>query len=110
MKNSTENAPEKRGVFAAPSDGAGTPSGPKGGSNRPGAPATPPTGPSAGPSAGRYATVLLVAGPAALVCLLLGFAARVLQMPAALVHILAYGAGRTAQWLAAKVMGDVPRH
>lgn len=107
MKNSTENAQEKRGVFAAPLDGAGTPSGAQGDrKDPPDTPATPP----AGPSAGRYATVLLVAGPAALACLLLGFVARVLQIPAALVHILAYGAGRTAQWLAAKVMGDVPRH
>lgn len=106
MKNSMENAQEKRGVFAAPLDGAGAPSGPQGGSNPPDAPATP----LAGPSAGRYVMVLLVAGPAALACLLLGFVARVLQIPAALVHILAYGAGRTAQWLTAKVMGDAPRH
>ena len=106
MKNRVENAQEKRGVFAAPLDGAGTPSDAQGGSNPPDTSATPP----AGPSAGRYATVLLVAGPAALTCVLLGFAARVLQIPAALVHILAYGAGRTAHWLAAKVMGDVPRH
>lgn len=116
MKNGTENAQEKRGVFVAPLDGAGTPSGTQGGGgnppgtqgggNPPGTPATPP----AGPTAGRYVAVLLVAGPAALTCLLLGSTARVLQIPAALVHILAYGAGRTAQWLAAKVMGDAPRH
>ena len=106
MKNRTENAQEKRGVFAAPLGGAGAPSGPQGGSNPPDAPAAP----LAGPSAGRYVMVLLVAGPVALACLLLGFVARVLQIPAALVHILAYGAGRTAQWLTAKVMGDAPRH
>ena len=110
MKNSTENAPEKRGVFAAPLGGAGTPSSPQGGSNPSDTPAGAPAGPSAGPSVGLYAMVLLAAGPVALLYLLLGVVAQVLRVPSILVFVMAYGAGRMAKWLTAKIMGDAAIH
>lgn len=114
MKNSTENAPEKRGVFAATLGGAGTPSSPQGGSTPSDTPAGTPAGTPActpaGPSVGLYAMVLLVAGPVALLCLLLGVVAQVLRVPSLLVFVLAYGTGRVAKWLTAKIMGDAAIH
>ena len=66
--------------------------------------------PPQGPSVGRYAMVLLVAGPVALLYLLLGVVAQVLRVPSILVFVLAYGTGRVAKWLTAKIMGDVTIH
>jgi len=59
---------------------------------------------------GRYAMVLLVAGPVALLYLLLGVVAQVLRVPSILTFVLAYGTGWVAKWLTAKIMGDVASH
>lgn len=110
MKNRTENAPGKTGGAGGPAESgyenlmddairlAGTnplPNTPK---------------PTQGPSVGRYAMVLLVAGPVALLCLLLGVVAQVLRVPSILAFVLAYGAGRMAKCLTAKIMGDAAIH
>ena len=110
MKNRTENAPGKTG-------GAGGPAEPcyenlmdnairLAGTNPPPNTSKPPQG----PSVGRYAMVLLVAGLVALLYLLLGVVAQVLRVPSILVFVLAYGTGRVAKWLTAKIMGDVTIH
>ena len=109
MKNRTENAQGKTGVFDGhplpPYDrlaemAAATATEPP--------PSTPK--PQQGPSVGRYAMVLLVAGPFALLGILLGLCAQVLRLPSILVFVLAYGTGRVAKWLTAKIMGDVTIH
>ena len=110
MKNRTENAPGKTG-------GAGGPAEPgyenlmddairlAGHDPLPNTPK-----PAQGPSVGLYAMVLLVAGPVALLYLLLGVVAQVLRVPSILVFVMAYGAGRMAKWLTAKIMGDAAIH
>ena len=117
MKNRTENAPGKTG-------GAGGPAEPGyenpmddairlEGTNPPPNTSTPTQGPSTptqGPSVGIYAMVLLVAGPVALLYLLLGVVAQVLRVPSIIAFVLAYGTGRVAKWLTAKIMGDVTIH
>ena len=117
MKNRTENAPGKTG-------GAGGPAEPGyenlmddairlACTNPPPNTSKPPpitSKPPQGPSVGRYAMVLLVAGPVALLYLLLGVVAQVLRVPSILAFVLAYGAGRVAKWLTAKIMGDVTIH
>ena len=110
MKNRTENAQGKTG-------GAGGPAEPsyenlmddalrRVGANPPPNTSKPPQG----PSVGRYALVLVVAGPVALLYLLLGVVAQVLRVPAILAFVLVYGTGRVAKWLTAKIMGDVTIH
>ena len=107
MKNRTENVPGKTG-------GAGGPAEPGYENLMAAATATEPPPntpkPPQGPSVGRYAMVLLVAGPVALLYLLLGVVAQVLRVPSILAFVLAYGTGRVAKWLTAKIMGDVTIH
>lgn len=111
MKNRTENAQGKTGVFDGhplpPYDrlaemAAATATATE--------PPPSPAKPSKGPSVGLYAMVLLVAGPVALLYLLLGVVAQVLRVPAIIAFVLAYGIGCVAKWLAAKIMGDVTIH
>ena len=114
MKNRTENAPGKTG-------GAGGPAEPGyenlmddairlAGTNPPPNPLPNTPKPAQGPSVGLYAMVLLVAGPVALLYLLLGVVAQVLRVPSILAFVMAYGTGRVAKWLTAKIMGDVTIH
>ena len=114
MKNRTENAPGKTGGAGGPAEPgyenlmddairlAGTNPQPNPQPNTP--------KPLQGPSVGRYAMVLLVAGPVALLYLLLGVVAQVLRVPSILAFVMAYGTGRVAKWLTAKIMGDVTIH
>ena len=111
MKNRTENAPGKTGVFDGhplpPYDrlaemAAATATATE--------PPPSPAKPSKGPTLARYAMVLLVAGPVALLYLLLGVVAQVLRVPSIIAFALAYGTGRVAKWLTAKIMGDVTIH
>lgn len=106
MKNRTENTPGKTG-------GAGGPAEPGyenlmddairlAGTNPP--PNTPK--PAQGPSVGRYAMVLLVAGPFALLGLLLGLCAQVLRLPSAVVYLVAYFAGWVAKAITLRIVGN----
>lgn len=105
MKNRTENAPGKMGVFDGhplpPYDrlaemAAATATEPL--------PNTPK--PPQGPSVGLYAMVLLVAGPFALLCLLLGLCAQVLRLPSAVVYLVAYFAGWVAKAITLRIVGN----
>ena len=111
MKNRTENAPGKTGVFDGhplpPYDRLAEMAAATATATEP-PPNTPK--PQQGPSVGRYAMVLLVAGPVALLCLLLGVVAQVLRVPSILAFVMAYGTGRVAKWLTAKIMGDAAIH
>ena len=109
MKNRTENAQGKTGVF----DGHPLPPYDRLAEMAAATATEPPPNtpkPQQGPSVGRYAMVLLVAGPFALLGILLGLCAQVLRVPSILVFVLAYGTGRVAKWLTAKIMGDVTIH
>ena len=59
-----------------------------------------------GPTLGRYVTVLLVAGPFALLCLLLGVCARLLSLPSALVYVAGYFAGWVAKVITLRIVGN----
>ena len=110
MKNRTENAPGKTGGAGGPAD-PGYENLVDDAIRLAGAHPPPNTSkPLQGPSVGRYAMVLLVAGPVALLYLLLGVVAQVLRVPSLIVFVLAYGAGWVAKWLTAKIMGDVTSH
>ena len=106
MKNRTENAPGKTG-------GAGGPAEP-GYENLmddairlAGAHPPPNTSkPLQGPSVGRYAIVLLVAWPFALLGLLLGLCAQVLRLPSAVVYLVAYFAGWVAKAITLRIVGN----
>ena len=104
MKNRTENAQGKTG-------GAGGPAAPgyenlmddaiRLAGTHPNAP-TPPQG----PSLGRCVTALLVAGPFALLGLLLGVCARLLSLPSALVYVVGYFAGWVAKAITLRIVGN----
>ena len=109
MKKRTENTPGKTGVF----DGHPLPPYDRLAEMAAATATEPPPSPakpSKGPTLARYAIVLLVAGPFALLYLLLGVVAQVLRVPSILAFVLAYGTGRVAKWLTAKIMGDVTIH
>lgn len=106
MKNRTENAQGKTGGAGGPAEPgyenlmddairlAGTnplPNTPK---------------PQQGPSVCRYAMVLLVAGPFALLGLLLGLCAQVLRLPSAVVYLVAYFAGWVAKVITLRIVGN----
>lgn len=101
MKNRTENAHGKTGVFDGhplpPYDrlaemAAATATEPL--------PNTPK--PPQGPSVGLYAMVLLVAGPFAL----RGLCAQVLRLPSAVVYLVAYFAGWVAKAITLRIVGN----
>ena len=58
-----------------------------------------------GPTLDRYVAVLLVAGPFALLGLLLGVCARLLSLPSALVYVVGYFAGWVAKAITLRIVG-----
>ena len=105
MKNRTENAPGKTGVF----DGHPLPPYDRLAEMAAATATEPPPNtpkPAQGPSVGLYAMVLLVAGPFALLGLLLGLCAQVLRLPSAVVYLVAYFAGWAAKAITLRIVGN----
>lgn len=111
MKNHTENTQGKTGVFGRcplpPYDSiaemaAATATATAAATEAPPSPAKL----AKGPTLGRYATVLLVAGPFALLSLLLGVCARLLSLPSAMVYVVGYFAGWVAKVITLRIVGN----
>ena len=101
MKNRTENAQGKTGVF----DGHPLPPYDRLAEMAAATATEPPPSPakpSKGPTLARYAIVLLVAGPFAL----LGLCAQVLRLPSAVVYLVAYFAGWVAKAITLRIVGN----
>ena len=105
MKNRTENAQGKTWVF----DGHPLPPYDRLAEMAAATATEPPPSPakpSKGPTLARYAIVLLVAGPFALLGLLLGLCAQVLRLPSAVVYLVAYFAGWVAKAITLRIVGN----
>ena len=109
MKNRTENSQGKTGVFGGhpppPYDHIAEMAAATATATATEAPPSP-AKLAKGPTLGRYVAVLLVAGPFALLGLLLGVCARLLSLPSALVYVVAYFAGWVAKAITLRVVGN----
>lgn len=105
MKNRTENTQGKTGVFGGypppPYDSLAEMAAATAVEASPS-----PAKPAKGPTLGRYVTVLLVAGPFALLGLLLGVCARLLSLPSAMVYVVGYFAGWVAKVITLRIVGN----